>query len=214
VLTLLQDSRDDEATRRHALRAVARYGRAAAEVAPLLRELAADAAASDLNRLEAAAALWAVTGEAETVLPVLRTALESDHWWERRLALRLIGSLGPAAAPLAPDLRAREGGAEEAIALWKVTGESDEALPVLLHQWTARPTTRPEIAACLVEMGPAAAPALPLVRAELASTRRHGTDNSTRTAGASVNMRGDVTSDEELLRDCRRMVAALETGAP
>ncbi|WP_200301242.1 HEAT repeat domain-containing protein [Streptomyces adelaidensis] len=211
VLTLLRASHTDEATQRHALKALARYGPAAAEATPLLRELVTDAALSDLNRLEAAAALWAVTGDAEAVLPALRAGLKSDGWYDRHLAVRLIGSLGPAAGPLIPDLRAGERGVEEAIALWKVTGEADEALPTFLRRWTADPTARPKIAACLAEMGTAAAPALPLVRAELASPRRHRTDNSSMTAGASVNMRGDVTSDEELLRDCRRIVA--EPGA-
>lgn len=211
VLAVFRDSRDDQATQRHALGALARYGPAAAEAAPLLRELVSDGAVADVNRLEAATALWAVTGDAEAVLPTLRTGLDSARWYERRLTLRLIGSLGPAATPLASDLRGPEKGVEEAIALWKVTGDTDEALPILLHQWTARPANRPEIAACLVEMGAAAAPALPLIREELASTRRHTTDNSTRTAGESVNVRGDVASDEELLRNCHRIVAALGT---
>ncbi|MFE7836689.1 hypothetical protein ACFU53_11725 [Streptomyces sp. NPDC057474] len=62
--------------------------------------------------------------------------------------------------------------------------------------------------------GTTAAPALPLIRAEAASTRRHGTDNATRTAGAGMHVRGDIASDEQLLRDCHRKAAALETAAP
>jgi hypothetical protein len=52
-------------------------------------------------------------------------------------------------------------------------------------------------------LGSAAAPALPLIREELASVRRHNNDNST------GNMRYDVASDKALLRDCRTIVATL-----
>ncbi|MBZ3905148.1 MULTISPECIES: HEAT repeat domain-containing protein [Streptomyces] len=213
VLALLRDSHDDPATRRHALKATARYGRAAAEAAPLLRELLADPTAPVPDRLETAAALWSVTGDAKAVLPALRSGLGCDGRYESRLALRLIGSLGPAATPLADELRARDRGVEEAVALWKVTGDPAEALPAFLHHWTTTPMARPRIAVCLTEMGPAAAPALPLIRAELASPRRHRTDNSSMTAAASVNIRGDVTEDEDLLAACRRIVTELETTA-
>ncbi|MFK0018947.1 hypothetical protein [Streptomyces sp. NPDC090798] len=94
--------------------------------------------------------------------------------------------------------------ARTAVALWRVTGDADEVLPVLIEAWTSAPAGRPETAACLVEMGPAAAPALPLIRRELASPRRHRNDDST------GNVRYDVASDEALLRDCRRLVAALD----
>jgi hypothetical protein len=56
----------------------------------------------------------------------------------------------------------------------------------------------------LVETGPAAAPALPFIRRESVSPRRHRDDNST------GNMRYDVVSGETLLRDCRRLVAAFD----
>jgi hypothetical protein len=213
VIAALRDSGEDAATGRHALKALARYGTAAAEAAPLLRERVSDATARDPDRTEAAAALWAVTGDAEAVLPALRAGLRSERRYERRAALQVIGSLGPAAVSLATSLRGTDPqGVDEAVALWRITGDAEEALPVLSHHWTAQPVHRPGIAACLVEVGPAAAPALPLVRAELSSPRRHRTDITHETAHAAVNVRGDVASDEELLRDCRRIVAACGTG--
>lgn len=189
-----------------ALRVLARYGRSADGAIPRIRELVTDAALSADARLDAAEALWAVSGESGPVLPVVREGLDLDRWSGRSAALRIIAALGPAAAPLAPRLRelmtAGAGGAPAAVALWRVTGDADEVLPVLIEAWTATPADRPETAACLVELGPAAAPALPLIRRELASPRRHRNDNT------QGNMRYDVASDEALLRDCRRLVAA------
>ncbi|MGW0770157.1 hypothetical protein [Streptomyces sp. NPDC002676] len=49
--------------------------------------------------------------------------------------------------------------------------------------------------------GPTAAPALPLIRTELASSRRHNNDDS------RGNMRYDVADDVALLTDCRRVPA-------
>ena len=192
-----------------AFTAVGRYGSAAADAAPRLREVASDASESNLHRLDAADALWSVTGASKDVLPVLHDVLRSGRWFERTRAVRVAGRLGPDAAPLVPGLRELMADgvnqqAEAAIALWHIRADASEVLPVLLDQWTVCPDSRPATAACLIEMGPAAAPALPLLRRELASVRRH--NNS----GAQGNMRYDVASDEALLRDCRRLVAALE----
>jgi hypothetical protein len=166
----------------------------------------ADTTSADVA-LDAAEALWAVTGQVEPVVTVVREALDSNQWYGRAAALRILGSLGPAGAPLAPRLReltADDGAdAPAAIALWKVTGDAEAVLPVMLSAWTAVPRSRPATAACLVELGSAAAPALPLIREELASVRRHNNDNST------GNMRYDVASDKALLRDCRTIVATL-----
>ncbi|MBP5860038.1 HEAT repeat domain-containing protein [Streptomyces scabiei] len=191
--------------RRCVLRALSRYGEAAAGTAPLLRELTREAEPPD-DRLPAAHALWATTGDTATALPALRSGLESGDRAVRDLALRLLGSLGPAAAPLGDVLRTADATARAAIALWQVTADTEAALPRLLHHWTADPGFRPSIAACLAEMGAAAAPALPLLRAELASPRRHHHDGS-------ADPRQDITADEELLRDCRRTVTVLESGA-
>ncbi|MCX4671588.1 HEAT repeat domain-containing protein [Streptomyces sp. NBC_01381] len=189
-----------------ALRALARYGPSATEAAPLLRELTSDGASG--HRAEAASALWAVTGEAAAVVPALSAVLAGDRWYEREIALRVARAMGSDAATLVPCLRglltAQEQQGLVAAALWRIRADAQEVLPVLLEAWTATPTTRPSTAACLLEMGPAALPALPLVRRELASTRRHNN------YGAEGNMRYDVVADEQLLQDCRRVAAALE----
>ncbi|MFH8489117.1 HEAT repeat domain-containing protein [Streptomyces longisporoflavus] len=191
-----------------AFTAVGRYGSAAAHAAPRLREVASDTSKNGLHRLDAADALWSVTGASRDVLPVLRDALTSDSWFTRTRAVQVAGRLGPGAAPLVPRLRElmAEGEylrTEAAIALWRIRTDAAEVLPVLLDQWNAAPRSRPETAACLLDMGPAAAPALPLLHRELTSTRRHNN------YGAEGNMRYDVASDEALLRDCRSLVATL-----
>ncbi|MFF8641463.1 HEAT repeat domain-containing protein [Streptomyces sp. NPDC015345] len=192
-----------------ALGALARYGPAAADTAPRLRELARDTSSADQHgRLSAAEALWAVSGDATHVLPVLRDALAGDRWYARERALLIAAALGPDAAPLAPRVRALTTGtegcpAQAAITLWHIRRDAAEVLPVLLDQWTTTPGSRPAAAACLVSMGRAAAPALPLIRRELTSARRH--DNT----GTRSNMRYDVAADEDLLDSCRRLTAAL-----
>ncbi|MDG4860127.1 HEAT repeat domain-containing protein, partial [Streptomyces sp. T-3] len=159
------------------------------------------------TRQEAAAALWPVARDAEAVVPVLREGLASDRgwWWER--TLDTVGALGPWAGPLLRPLREllqdplRAGAA--GAAFWKAGGDAELAVSVLIREWDARPGGRPLAAACFLEMGDAARPALPLIRAELASSRRH--NNS----GSGGNMRYRVAEDEALLRDCRRLVRAL-----
>ncbi len=198
----LREGREGRMTQWYVLRALARYGEVAAPTAPLLRKLASGAGAP-VNRLAAAHALWAATGDTGTALPALRAGVESEDASARDLALRLLGSLGPAAAPLGDIVRAADGGARAAITLWKVTADTDEALPRLLHHWTTDPKFRAAIAACLTDMGTAAAPALPLIQAELASSRRHHND------GSATKPRQDITADEELLRDCRRILSTL-----
>ncbi|MEU5002348.1 HEAT repeat domain-containing protein [Streptomyces sp. NPDC021622] len=205
IVRILRDNHGAQ-TQWPALRALVRYGPAAAEVAPYLRDLVSDGYPTTSHRLKAADALRAVTGETGLVLPVLREALAADQQYDRNLALRIAGSLGPQATELAPrlhELMTDEGSMEATIALWKVRAEAAEVLPTFLAQWTAKPGTRPATATCLVEMGAEALPALPLIREELAATRRH---NNTGSRGI---MRDACADDEALLRRCRRIAAAL-----
>jgi hypothetical protein len=193
-----------------AVRALTRYGSAAAEAADDLRSLLADEEAGEEDRLEAAEALWAVAADPAAV-PWAGRNLGRAGWLRSWTALRLTAALGPAGVSLAPRLREllADGHmpAETATALWRVTGDAAEALPALLAAWTDIPASRPEIAACLLEMGSAAAPALPLIRAETASPRRHNNDGST------GNMRYNVAKDVALLRDCRALLERLESSA-
>lgn len=190
-------------------RALTRYGSAAAEAGPRLRELAATASVPLEIRLGAAAALSAVGGEGEPLLPLVRQGLESTKWLELSPALKAAAVLGPAAAPLAPRLRellaAHDAHSDVIVALWKSTRCVDEVLPMLLDKWRASPRTRPTVTACLIEMGAAAAPALPLIREELSSPRRHNNDHRGDDS-SGMNIRYDVAADEGLLRDCRRLV--------
>ncbi|MFE6622660.1 HEAT repeat domain-containing protein [Streptomyces sp. NPDC057740] len=191
-------------------RALTRYGPAGAEAGPRLRELVATTSVPLEIRLDAAAALVAVGGADEPLLPLVGQGLGSDKWLELSPALRAATALGPVAAPLAPRLRqllaAHDRHMDVIVALWKTAGDAEEVLPMLLDKWTAFPGTRPTVTACLLEMGPAAAPALPLIRAELASPRRHTNDRRDDDRSA-LSMRHDVAADEGLLRDCRRLLA-------
>ncbi|KUO05745.1 hypothetical protein AQJ67_02660 [Streptomyces caeruleatus] len=191
-------------------RALTRYGSAGAEAGPRLRELVDSPSVPLEIRLDAAAALTAVDGGGEPLLPLVRRGLESDKWLELSPALRAATALGPVAAPLAPRLRrllaTHDTHMDVLVALWKAARDVDEVLPMLLDKWAAFPGTRPAVTACLMEMGLAAAPALPLIRAELACPRRHSNDR--RDDGSSaMSMRHDVAADERLLRDCRRLLA-------
>lgn len=87
-------------------------------------------------------------------------------------------------------------------ALWRTTGDADAVLPLLTTVWTVNARVRPAAARCLADMGPAAAPALPLLRDELARPRRHGASD---TAWSSDQVR----ADEELVRLCRDALVAI-----
>ncbi|MFF8731379.1 HEAT repeat domain-containing protein [Streptomyces sp. NPDC015171] len=195
---------EQPAGRERVLAALARHGRAAAEAAPLIGRLW-DRAPAGEERIHLAEALWALNGDTEAVLPVVRDAFGSRGWRRWRTALRLTEALGRSGAALAPRLReliaAGHSPALAAIALWQVTGDADEVLPVLLEQWPVTPREWPAMAACLAAMGGTAAPALPLIRAQLAAPRHH------QNYDARPGIRYDVTSDVALLTDCRRVLA-------
>ncbi|MFG2871264.1 PBS lyase [Streptomyces sp. NPDC048338] len=195
-----------------ALRAVAAFGPAAREAAPDLvhdlRYLMAGGSAAVATK--AALALWSVEGDAGTVLPALEEWLRpnvSDP--DRCAAAGALGTIGPAAAGGAPALRpgltARDLWVRVACAtaLWRVAGDADASLPVLLAAWEENRHARVEIAECLAEMGPAAAEAETVIRAELARVRRH---NARETGSGSH----DIHEDEKLLAFCRAALARIE----
>ncbi|MEU5538078.1 HEAT repeat domain-containing protein [Streptomyces sp. NPDC020362] len=192
-------------TKRDALHALSAFGTEAAEAGPVVRKLWEGDTVADDDRIHVAHALWALTGDAEAVLPAVRASLRSRMWSQWSAALDLVSSLGRSGAALAPRLREMIGTghapAQAAIRLWQVTAEAEETLPVLMTEWSAAPAHRPGIAACLAAMGPAAAPALPLIRAELASHRRHTNDDST------GHVRYNVAADVALQTDCRSVLA-------
>ncbi|MFH8293948.1 hypothetical protein [Streptomyces sp. NPDC018059] len=100
----------------------------ASDVPELLR-----GSADQHGRLSAAEALWAVSGDATHVLPVLRDALAGDRWYARERALLIAAALGPDAAPLAPRVRALMTGAEgcparAAVTAWHIRRDAAEVL--------------------------------------------------------------------------------------
>ncbi|MGV9452009.1 HEAT repeat domain-containing protein [Streptomyces sp. NPDC003635] len=198
---------EDVATRMTALRGLARYGADAAEHAERVRQFVA-AESEPYRRVHAVGTLWAVTGEGDLdlVLEVLGETLREERANRRADACVVAGRVGRAAEPLAPLLRSAMRDGEDpvgaAIALWEVTGAAEEVVPALLDGWSRAYHRRPATARCLAELGAAAAPAAPLVRAELARSRRHGND------GPVGRTRYHVDQDEELLADCRRVLAA------
>ncbi|WRZ94506.1 HEAT repeat domain-containing protein [Streptomyces sp. NBC_01007] len=183
-------------------RALGAFGAPAHEAIPALRELLAGE-----NAVAAADALWSVEGDAEAALPPLLRALTPKRVaGSPRTAAEALGRMGAAATPALPWLRVLTDSAEvwertaAACALWDIAGDPVPVLPVFRAAWRQNPYTRGTITACVVRMGGAGSPVHDLVRAELASPRRH----RARSGGHGSH---DVLDDELLLRDCR---AALE----
>lgn len=205
VLRLLRGLPDGVRTRHRivesAVRALDAFGTGTEGIGPALRGLL-DSECGGL----AAGVLWSVERDASAVLPVLIRELAGPDVYRRRVAAEAVARLGPSARGALPGLR-RMVGAEcvrertaGACALWRVTGEPEEALPVLRSAWTEHPFTRGSVAACLVGMGTAGAPLRGLVEAELAAPRRH----LARSGGHGSH---DVLEDEQLLGVCREVVA-------
>ncbi|MFI8400892.1 HEAT repeat domain-containing protein [Streptomyces sp. NPDC085463] len=197
--------------REAALRALAAFGPAAREAVPDLRELLADESAAVSTA--AARALWAVGEDPAEVLPALERWLRPGlPDADRCAAARALGEIGPAAAASAPVLRPALASRDlwvrvrAAAALWRVTGETEEALPVLLAAWEENRHARVDIAECLAEMGPAASGAQLVILTELTRRRRHNARE-----GASGTH--DVHLDEKLLTLCRAALARMERGA-
>lgn len=186
-----------------ALRALASFGPAAHCAVPELRALVRRPGTAGAT--EAAEALWAVDGDAGTVLPVLIEGLQAEHAHERRTAASALGRLGDLAAVTAPRLRALLRHEElwlrvdAAIALWEVSGRADESVPVLLTAWEKNRHVRVRVAECLARMGAAGAgsDAAHVLLAELTSVRRHNAMDG----GYGSH---DTYEDEKLLALCRR----------
>ncbi|MFI2737843.1 PBS lyase [Streptomyces sp. NPDC018711] len=196
--------------REAALRTLAAFGPAAAEAVPDMRRLLA--AESAAVATTAARALWAAEGDRGDVLPALERWLRPDasgaDWCA---AARALGEIGPAAAALAPALRPGLASRDlwvrvrSAAALWRVSGEAADALPVLLAAWEENRHARVDIAECLAEMGPAASGAQLVILTELTRRRRH----NAREDGSGSH---DIHLDEKLLTLCRAALARMERG--
>ncbi|MEU8762998.1 PBS lyase [Streptomyces sp. NPDC048659] len=190
------------------LRTLAAFGPAAREALEDARALLGSEAAAVSSM--AAQAVWALDGSPEEAVEALdrwlRPGSSGAEWCA---AARALGAIGPAAASAAPALRAGLGSRDlwvrvrSAAALWRVSGEAESVLPVLLAAWEENRHTRVTVAECLAEMGPAAAEAEFAIRTELARRHRH----NAREDGAGSH---DVHDDEKLLTLCRAALARME----
>lgn len=201
VLRLLRGMPDGlrrrDAVTEAAARALGAFGGTAREAIPDLRGLLETGCA-----VAAADALWSVTGDADAVVPVLLRELTGTGSGRRRAAA-VLGRMGPAARPALPGLRETAGSgdalarATAACAVWRTAGDPEQFVPVLRSAWREHPRTRGTIAECLSALGPAGAPLHDVLRAELASPRRHRTDSGGH----------GIREDLELLRVCREALA-------
>lgn len=179
------------------MEALGRIGPAAGEAGPAIRErLGSDT--PDMA-VTAAIALWRIEENAGDVLPVLLGNLGGRHASQTADAL---GRLGPAAMDAVPRLRGQLSGDSPwhrraaALALWRITGDAEAALPALRTLWRQHPHQRPHIAEHLCEMGATAALIEPLLREEIAAARRHNASDT----GHSSHQ---VDEDEIFPRTCQ-----------
>lgn len=188
-------------------------GAEARPAAPMLRELMAHDDPAIVARV--AGTLWRVDGDAESVLPWLRSELASQPLrWRMQAALTVIAEMGTQAAAVAPELQAQLSNPNSneqwraAWAWWRTTGDATGAMPALLDAWTQQLADRrtwipAQIAEYFTQMGPAAQDAVLALRAEMAEIRR-----------ASDDELSAATDDEELLAACARAVQAMTAPRP
>ncbi|MEU2346349.1 HEAT repeat domain-containing protein [Streptomyces sp. NPDC013082] len=177
-----------------ALNALASIGRSGAACALEVVRPLADAQNITV-RAAATVALWEFEGDAGCVVPRLVDLLDTHEHHE---AAKALGRIGPAAAPALPRLREMLDAGYEwtrvhaAAALWDIGGDAEACAVVetLLAAWAENDSTSNNVLACLHRMGPAARPAFPRVREELALLRRSGRFRT-------------IANDEELLDACR-----------
>ncbi|MEV7904444.1 PBS lyase [Streptomyces anulatus] len=213
VLRVLRGAPDyrGEWLRTAALRALGSFGPAAREAVPELRALIRRPGTASAT--EAAEALWAISGDADAVLPVLIEGLQSHHVHDRRAAAVALGALGTRAAVVAPRLRGLLAHEElwlrvdAAVALWEVSGRSQETVEALLAGWERSRHVRVRVAECVARMGPVpeGSAAAHVLRSELASVRRHNAMDG----GYGSH---DIHEDEKLLALCRQALRGTGKG--
>ncbi|MFD5015384.1 HEAT repeat domain-containing protein [Streptomyces chartreusis] len=192
---------------RSALKTLAVFGPAAAGARNMIRSLSKT---TDGHVPSAAvAALWAVGGDLDEVMPLLLNLLDDPITFRISDAADLLGEIGPPASVALPRLRALLRHDYEwvrvpcAAALWEIGGEAEASavLDTLLEAWAQNPATANHVVACLDRMGPLAAPALPLLRERLAQPGRGDRFQS-------------IAHDEELQRASRTVIARLDPPTP
>lgn len=155
-------------------RALAAIGAEAKPAVPDLCRLTKDAVPS--VRRHAAMALGKIgSGVGDEGLKCLIAAIEDPLEPVRQDAVVALGDLGSFAQPAIPAIEKALAGdrlaarAHAARSLWQITGETEQALKVLAEA-IANPVEAEFAAATLVEIGPAAKPAVPRLNEHLKST--------------------------------------------
>ncbi|MEU6214153.1 hypothetical protein ABZ891_30190 [Streptomyces sp. NPDC047023] len=169
-----------------ALRVLGRIGPAAAGTADRLVAYATgrDPRARRQHGRRAAWAHWRVTGDPELALDVCGTAVRSGSGSHGLPFLADLGPLAAAHADAVLGLTRSPGGwtrVAAAYAYWRITGDAEPAVPVLLAavdpEWTGNPAMPVrEAVHRLGEIGAPAAEAAPLLRGILARGERLGHD--------------------------------------
>ncbi|MEU1284556.1 HEAT repeat domain-containing protein [Kitasatospora sp. NPDC005856] len=180
-----------------ALYALGSIGTGAASALETVRPLA-DAEDPDL-RFAAVKALWDIESDPTDAVPRLTALLDTGKDHDAADVLGRIG--GPAAAALPRLRQLSEAGhawtrVHAAAAIHDIGGpaEAEAVLSVLLKAWEENDSTAGPVMDCLQRMGPAAAPALPRIHAELTLARRGG------------GFFGSVEDDEALQRAGRAVI--------
>jgi hypothetical protein len=187
---------------RPALAALGAFGSAAAPALDAIRPLTGTS--NPHVRPAAVTALWAVGADREEMMPLLHDLLTGRAFFWITAAAGVLGQIGPPAAAALPRLRDLLAHDYEwvrvhcAAAIWEIGGhaETPAILDTLLRAWAQNPATANHVLACLDRMGPAAQPALPQLRSELARPRRGGRFAS-------------IDNDQELQRLSRAIIARL-----
>ncbi|MFE7587789.1 HEAT repeat domain-containing protein [Kitasatospora sp. NPDC057512] len=178
-----------------ALYALGSIGTGAASALETVRPLV-DAQDTDL-RFAAVKALWDIECNPADAVPRLTALLDTSKDQD---AADVLGRMGGSAAAALPRLRQlSETGhvgirVHAAAAIHDIGGPAEAVLPVLLEAWEENDSTAGPVVDCLQRMGPAAAPALPRIQAELVLARRSG------------GFFGSVKDDEALLRAARAVI--------
>ncbi|MFI7413996.1 HEAT repeat domain-containing protein [Streptomyces sp. NPDC049627] len=192
---------------RSALKALGAFGPAATGARDTIRSLTTSTDAH--VRPAAVTALWHVGGDLAEVMPLLLDLLDDRITFRISDAADLLGEIGPPASAALPRLRNLLTHDYEwvrvhcAAALWDIGGEAEApaVLDALLQAMTQNPATANHVVACLDRMDLLAAPALPLLREQLALPRRGGRFQS-------------VDHDEDLQRVGRTLIARLDPPVP
>ncbi|MFE6977228.1 HEAT repeat domain-containing protein [Streptomyces sp. NPDC057682] len=182
-----------------AVNALASFGPGAAPALTVIRPLTE---AKDVNlRAAAAIAVWELGRDAAESVPRLEALLDTHCHHEAADAL---GRIGPPARVALPRLRELLDNGYDwtrihaAAAIWDIGGETEAGVvvPTLLAAWEGNDATGNYVLACFDRMGPAAAPAIPRIQAELALPRRGGRFRS-------------ISSDTEVQHLCQAVLARL-----